>query len=93
MSYPDLQRKYGISLSHAHYIMQKAGITRNESETLLFKTGGWRKLTPMWGHSITRILSLPGSIIRDLGFDPSDKLEGKWQILGKKLILKIRRVK
>lgn len=97
MSYPDLERKYGINRSHACRIMQKAGVNRTVSEGLMLALSGrtvWRKLICMGGKDgvkhPTRILSIPGSIISQLGFQLSAPLLGKWEIVKDGLLLKIR---
>ena len=92
LSYKELSMKYGIVRTHAGFIIRRSGIPRrNISETMLFKSNNWRKLTSSQKASRTKMFSLPGSIIQKLGLDPSEELEGKWIISNDNLILKIRK--
>jgi len=93
LSFPKLRQKYGISYTHARHILLTGGISpRDVSEALLFHSKGWRKLNCM-SKSGTRILSLPYSVYKQLGFEVEDELEGQWEITNDwKLVLHIRKV-
>jgi len=61
------------------YILGKHQVPLRSSEYTFTTAIEWRKLSRM-GKMPTRILSLPGSYIETLGFDPyGDELEAKWE--------------
>ena len=79
-----LEKKYGIVPHHAREILVAHGVKMRPSGMK-----EWRKLTPM-GRTQTRIFSLPSTIIKKLGLDPSGELYGKWEINANgELVLKI----
>jgi len=97
MSYPELERKFGICRSYALQIMHNAGVSRSISEAVMLKRSGktkWRKLVQLPSKSgkkhPTRVTSIPWEILKHLGFEPNTHLVGKWEIQGKDLLLKVR---
>ena len=101
LSLSDLNKKYGISITYAHSILKGRGLNRNPSESmLLYKSGQitWRKLVRIPSRankqlSLTRLLSLPASLLVQLGFSPYSELKAKWLVDGNKLSLEIKEVK
>lgn len=89
-SIPKLRNEYGFSYQKIHSILKKNKVNRSISEALLFKRKGWRKLIKMENGN-TRILSLPGGFLEKLGFNKQEDLFYEWEILDKKLFLKIHR--
>ncbi|MEM1588962.1 MAG: helix-turn-helix domain-containing protein [Candidatus Bathyarchaeia archaeon] len=84
----EIGAKMGASPSVIRYILIDAGIKpRPISKALL--PNGWRKLVRTKGTA-SRILSLPASILVQLGVDPSKELRGKWEIRNGELILKLK---
>lgn len=97
MSYPDLERKFGICRSYALQIMHKAGVARSVSEGVMLKRSGktkWRKLVQVPSKTgkkhPTRVTSIPWEILKNLGFEPNTPLIGKWEIQKNGVLLKIR---
>jgi len=89
LSYPMLERKYGISRGHAYIIVQRAGKARSIWRSRLIRSGGWRKLTKL-RDTTSRILSIPAELLRKAGFDPDKELEGMWIPKKGRLVLVIR---
>ena len=90
-----LRKKYHISKGAAWNILHKLGVVRSPSDAARLARGGtigWSKLTPMRGYP-TRIVSIPGSDLKKLGFGPHEALEYRWVIKGNKLWMEIRKMK
>ena len=93
LSLPKLVKKYSVSLPHAHRICIVAGVMRSQSEAAFIWYGinllDWHKLQRV-NNSETRVLSLPFSTLKKLGFKREQELIGKWVIENKKLFLEIK---
>lgn len=95
MTYLALHDKYGVSLHHAWWIVDDAGARRTQSEAMAHRSYGttnWRKLTHQSSGAVTRIISVPAALLRELGYDPQKNLERRWIVQGRKLVLEIREV-
>jgi hypothetical protein len=77
-----LSKKYGISVSSLYYHLPEQSLRGFHGE-------GWHKLINV-PHSQTRLISIPSSLLRDAGFDPTHELVGKWHVKRQKLILEIK---
>ena len=86
-----LHRMYGVTESHLTYMLTHSGIKpRSVSETRLRKTQGYRKLIRTSKPSITRLVSIPGELLKTIGLDPHKRLIGKWVVERKRLLLEIK---
>lgn len=99
LSLPKLRKKYGISISYAANIINKANIMRTLSQAVLLSTSNqteWHRLIRI-GHrkdgsgSLTRMLSIPFELLSRLKFEGTDEIQGKWTILNNQLILELRK--
>ena len=80
LSLSNLAGKYGISASHARKIvLTKRRRLRTTSEAMAINasTERWHKLSKMRG-SATRLISMPGAVLRQLSVNSEAKLQGRW---------------
>ena len=76
-----LHRKYGVTESHLTYMLTRSGLKpRSVSETRLRKSGGYRKLIRTSKPSITRLVSIPGQLLKEAGLNPKKALLGIWKV-------------
>jgi hypothetical protein len=95
MNYSALSQKYGVSLSYAWWIVDDAGVRKTQSEPMVYRCSGtknWRRLIRQSHRTVSRIVSIPASLLTELGYDPQKNLERRWVVQGHKLILEIREV-
>lgn len=91
-----LSKKYRIPVSRLYMLLKRHGITRNPSESALLRRNRctlWRKLVPVSTSRKTKILSLPGSLLKEIGVDPVKELEGLWVVEGNRIFLEVRPMK
>jgi len=89
LSLSKVGKKYGISVSYVAYILAKAGVsTRSRFGAT---TVEWHKL-PRVEKTRTRIISIPSTILEQMGIDSSKDLLGKWLIDNSGLRLLVKEV-
>jgi len=88
MSIAKISKKYGISMCSIINRIRKYGLKQNYYRDLGKE---WKKLCRNYNGK-GRIVSLPSSILKILGFDITKDLEGRWEIENGRLYLNIREV-
>jgi len=81
MSIVDICGKYKIfNAFEVWKILDEDKLLRNISEARLFKSQGWRKLVGVGKQKATKLVSIPYSLLRRLGFEKGESLEAQWSI-------------